>query len=192
MAERDKSLSAFEKLGPNVQEMFQETAAWLAQIAHDHGEWGFPIAFIFMFGESFLGISVLLPGGLVLVALGMAVGASGQGLFAIVAGAVLGAIIGDSIVYWLARRYHDHIMAIWPFSKHTELVDQGKRFFRRWGVGAIFLARLMGPVRGAIPVAAGLSHLNFWVFQSANALSAALQVALLLLPGMAVFGHLLK
>lgn len=172
--------------------MFQDLAKWLAQLARDHGEWGPPLAFFFMFGESFLGISVLLPGGLGMVALGVALGASGETILPILFGGVLGAVAGDTIVYWVARRYHDHIIAIWPFSKHVELVEQGKKFFRRWGIGAIFLARATGPLRGAIPVAAGLSHLNFWVFQSANALSAAIQVLVLLTPGIAVFGNLFK
>ena len=81
-------------------------------------------------------------------------------------------------------------MAIWPFSKYTSLVERGKSFFRKWGIGAIFISRAMGPIRGTIPVAAGMSDYNFWIFQSANLVSATIQMGVLLLPGMAVFGFL--
>ncbi|HJW41479.1 MAG TPA: hypothetical protein VJ476_09665, partial [Rhizomicrobium sp.] len=47
-----------------------EAAAWLLAFARHHPEYSFAVAFIMSFGESFAGLSLLVPGTTVLIALG--------------------------------------------------------------------------------------------------------------------------
>jgi len=63
---------------------------WVTQIAQAHPLWCFPIAFFVAFAESFVGLSILVPGFAILVALGGVIGASDIGLFPAIAGAVSG------------------------------------------------------------------------------------------------------
>src|ERR1700744_5329755 len=60
-----------------------------------HPYWCFPIAFVIAFSESFVGISFIVPGTILLITLGGVVGASHIGLFPARLGAVLGSILGD-------------------------------------------------------------------------------------------------
>jgi membrane protein DedA with SNARE-associated domain len=75
----------------------QDARIWVTQIAQAHPLWCFPIAFFVAFAESFVGLSILVPGFAILVALGGVIGASDIGLFPAIAGAVLGALSGDVI-----------------------------------------------------------------------------------------------
>ena len=70
---------------------------WVTQTAQAYPLWCFPIAFVVAFAESFAGLSVLIPGFAILVALGGVIGASDIGLFPAITGAVLGAWCGDII-----------------------------------------------------------------------------------------------
>ena len=80
---------------------FVDAGPWVAHTARTHNNWIFPIAFLVAFSESFVGVSFLVPGTIILVSLGAVIGASGMGFFSAWAGAVLGSILGDWISYWI-------------------------------------------------------------------------------------------
>ena len=146
-----------------------DARTWVTVTAQTHPYWVFPIAFAIAFSESFVGVSFLVPGTILLLTLGGVIGASHIGLFPAVAGAVLGSIMGDWISWWIGFHYHHKIVHFW--------------LFRRW---AIFIGRFMGPFRATVPLVAGMSELAFWPFMIANAASAVIwAVALLAFPAMA-------
>lgn len=165
-----------------------EAADWLLAFARHHPESAFVIAFVVSFGESFAGLSFLVPGTTILVALGALLRAMDVdlwGFFPIWAAAAVGAILGDWISYWIGHRYKEHVLSAWPISHYREQMDGALRLFGRWGVWAIFFGRFTGPLRATVPLVAGISQMKFWPFQIANVTSALIWSASLLFLGAA-------
>ncbi len=168
---------------------FVDAGPWVAHTARTHNNWIFPIAFLVAFSESFVGVSFLVPGTIILVSLGAVIGASGMGFFSAWAGAVLGSILGDWISYWIGFHYHHQLVHLWPFRKFEDQIEKGLHFFHKWGVWAIFIGRFLGPFRATVPLVSGMSELEFWPFQIANTASALIWAFVLLAPGAAVVRH---
>jgi len=104
----------------------------------------------------------------------------------VMVGSILGAVFGDSISYWIGRRFGGGIARLWPFSRNPKLLPSGIQFFERYGGTSVFIGRFFGPIRAVIPLAAGIMHMprgRFWV---ANIVSALVWAPMLLLVGDAV------
>src|SRR4051812_8748698 len=67
--------------------------------------------FVTAFGESFAFISLLFPGTTVLIAAGTLMSAGTLPYTPVLIGAVAGAVLGDSISYWIGRRFGGGIEA---------------------------------------------------------------------------------
>jgi len=149
-----------------------EARAWITDTARSHPYWAFPIAFTVAFSESFVGLSFVVPGTILLVTLGGVIAAAHISLFPAWLGAVLGSILGDWISWWIGFHYHHKIVHSWVFRRFEEEIEKALHLFHRWGSWAIFIGRFMGPLRATVPLVAGMSELEFWPFMIANALSA--------------------
>ena len=147
---------------------------WITVVAQKNHIWIFPLAFLIAFSESFVGISFLVPGTVMLITLGSVIGASHIDIFPAWAGAVSGSILGDWISFWLGYHYHHQILHMWPFKRFEDQIEKGLHFFHRWGPWAIFIGRFLGPFRATVPLVAGMSELEFWPFQLANGVSAVI------------------
>lgn len=158
-------------------------AHWLLVFAREHPESGFAIAFISAFGESFVGVSFLVPGTSILVGLGVLIQAAGINPLPIWLAAAVGAILGDWVSYWVGHHYKEHALAIWPVSRFPAQMEKALTFFRRWGIWAIFLGRFTGPLRATVPIVAGISQMEFVPFQISNVSSALLWSAVLIALG---------
>ncbi|HEX3952485.1 MAG TPA: DedA family protein [Stellaceae bacterium] len=139
--------------------------------------------FITAFGESFAFLSLLFPGTTLLIAAGTLIKDGTLPFVPVMLGAVLGAILGDSVSYWFGRRFGGGIGRVWPFSRNPELLPNGMRFFERHGGKSVFIGRFFGPVRAVIPLAAGILQMPRGRFWFANATSALVWAPLLLLLG---------
>lgn len=165
-----------------------DAAAWLLAFTRHHPESAFAIAFIVSFGESFAGLSFLVPGTTILIAIGAllrAIDADLWGFLPVWLAAAVGAILGDWISYWIGYRFKELVLSAWPISHYRGQMDGALRFFSRWGVWAIFLGRFTGPLRATVPLVAGISQMRFWPFQLANVTSALIWSASLLFLGAA-------
>jgi membrane protein DedA with SNARE-associated domain len=164
----------------------QDAAEWLLSFAKAHPESAFLVAFIVSFGESFAGLSFLVPGTTILIGLGAVLRAMDTEWLAFwptwIAAAV-GAILGDWISYWFGHHYHEHVLDMWPIRRYRSQMTKALDFFGRWGVWAIFIGRFLGPFRATVPLVAGVSRMKFWPFQVANISSALIWSASLLLLG---------
>ena len=170
----------------------QDARVWVTETAQANPHWCFPIAFIVAFTESFVGLSVLIPGFAILVALGGVIGASDIGIFPAIAGAVLGALCGDVISWGLGLRYHHQILHVWPFRKFEAQLEKALHFFHRWGAWAVFIGRFLGPFRATVPLVAGMAELEFMPFMLANISSALIWATLLLAPGAEIVRHFFR
>ena len=142
--------------------------------------------FVTAFGESFAFISLLFPGTSLLIAAGALMAAGSLPYFPVMAGAVLGAVLGDTVSFWIGHRFGPGIARVWPFTRSPELLPSGIRFFARHGGKSVFIGRFFGPVRAVIPLAAGVMRMQRGRFWLANVTSALVWAPMLLFAGDAV------
>jgi membrane protein DedA with SNARE-associated domain len=162
-----------------MEDLVQPTLAFISA----HAGWAFAVLFVSAFGESFVFLSLLFPGTSLLIAGGALMATGSLPYFPVLAGAVLGAILGDGVSYWIGCRFGSALAGLWPLTRYPGLLPRGIRFFAKYGGSSVFLGRFFGPVRAVIPLAAGLMQMppvRFWI---ANVISALVWAPLLILVG---------
>jgi membrane protein DedA with SNARE-associated domain len=150
-----------------------------------HSDQAPAIVFVLAFGESLAFISLLLPATVILLGVGGFIGAAGISFWPIWTAAVLGAIGGDWLSYWLGFHFKEPIATIWPLSRHPALLQRGHIVFEKWGAIGVFGGRFFGPLRCIMPLVAGICGMRLLPFQVANVASALLWATGVLSPGWA-------
>jgi undecaprenyl-diphosphatase len=141
--------------------------------------------------ESVALVGTILPGSTIVFAGGMLIGLKALDPWAVGAAAVVGAVVGDGLSYWLGHRYRAVIRTTWPVRKHPALFERGEAYFAAHGGKSVFLGRFLGPLRAIVPVVAGMSNMPAVQFYTMNVLSAVGWAAAHLIPG-ALFGASLQ
>src|SRR5215468_4010973 len=159
--------------------LVQPTLAFISA----HTGWAVAVMFVTSFVESFAFVSLLFPGTSLLIAAGALMAAGSLPYFPILAGAVIGAILGDTVSFWIGHRFGGGIGRIWPFTRNPELLPNAIRFFERHGGKSVFIGRFFGPVRAVIPLAAGIMRMPRGRFWFANVTSAMVWAPMLLFAG---------
>ncbi|MGA8227584.1 MAG: DedA family protein [Xanthobacteraceae bacterium] len=159
----------------------------IIEFVRTHAAWAPLIVAALAFGESLAFISLILPASTVLVAIGALIGAGALDFVPVWIAAAIGAASGDWLSYWLGQKFGGPISRIWPLSRHPDLIPRGHAFVGKYGIAAIFIGRFFGPLRAAVPLAAGILQMSWWPFQIANVTSAFIWAAVLLAPG--AFGY---
>src|SRR4029453_13008955 len=98
-------------------------------------------------------------------------GGSRRQSYGLLIAAVLGAVLGDAVSYWLGGRFGHTIARMWPFNRHHDLLPSGMGFFQGEGGKGVFVGRFFGPVRAVIPLAAGIMLMprrRFWLANIAS------------------------
>jgi membrane protein DedA with SNARE-associated domain len=162
-----------------MEHLVQLTLAFVSA----HAGWAFAVMFVTAFGESFVFLSLLFPGTSLLVAAGALMATGTLPYFPVLAGAVIGATLGDTVSFWIGRRFGPALARVWPFTRNPELLPRGIRFFARYGGLSVFVGRFFGPLRAVVPLAAGIMEMpsnHFWI---ANLGSALVWAPMLILVG---------
>ena len=162
---------------------FQTAVQQTVDFVRHNQAWAVPVVFALAFGESLAFISLLIPAGGALVAIGALIGSSGIKFWPIWVSASLGAAFGDWLSYWIGLKLEHTVANIWPLSRHPDLIPRGETFMKKWGVPGIFIGRFFGPLRAVVPLIAGIFEMPFWRFQAANFSSAFVWAATLLTIG---------
>ena len=90
---------------------------------------------------------------------------------AVLAAGILGAIIGDSIGFWVGERWGDTLLAKLPKRLvKPEHVEQGKRSIHRLGGRAVFAGRWVSVLRALVPGLCGTSRMKYGTFLLWNAI----------------------
>lgn len=142
--------------------------------------------FIISASESVAIIGTIIPGSVMMTAIGTLAGAGVIPLWSTIIWAILGAIVGDSISYWMGYHFKDRIHSIWPFRKYPSLLANGETFFKKHGGKSVFIGRFVGPVRALVPLVAGMLRMKPWRFAIANVTSAIGWAPAYMLPGIAL------
>jgi len=144
------------------------------------------VIFLVAASEAIAVLGAFVPGTAILIAIGAVVGLGHLSLWPILLAATLGAIAGDGLSYWVGWRYKEQVAAMWPFSRHPDLLQRGEAFFHRHGGKSVVIGRFVPVLRAIIPVVAGMFAMPPLRFYGVNILSALVWAPLHILPGAAL------
>jgi len=153
--------------------------------------WAGPVVCALAFAESMAFLSLLVPFTAMIVASGALIGAGTLDPWIILPWGIAGASLGDAVSYWIGRYFGHKVPRMWPFKNDPALLEQGHRFFLKWGVLSVCLGRFFGPLRAVVPIVAGIMEMPQTRFQIANVASALVWLPMLMLPG-AIAGTFFK
>jgi undecaprenyl-diphosphatase len=145
--------------------------------------WAALIVFFIALTESLIIVGLLVPGTMAMMGVGALIGAGVLPFWPMAIWAMLGAVIGDAISYWVGYHYRERLRTFWPFNKKPQLLDKGEAFFNKHGGKSVLFGRFVGPVRPIIPAVAGMMEMPKSTFFTVNILSAIAWAPVTLLPG---------
>ena len=122
--------------------------------AHPH--YAIAAVFLLALSEALPLIGIVFPGSTLIFGIcAIATGADINPWFLLMA-AIVGAILGDGLSFWLGQRYKQKISVAWPLNRYPQFVDRSERFITRHGAASVF----SGPLRSgsARLRAAGFRH----------------------------------
>ena len=71
----------------------------------------------------------------------------------------------------------------WPFQYRPELFERANAVFEHYGILAVFIGYFIGPLRGPIPVAAGIAGMPYVQFHIASVVAAVIWTLTVIAPG---------
>jgi membrane protein DedA with SNARE-associated domain/membrane-associated phospholipid phosphatase len=155
----------------------------LLQWLNANPQWAGLVIFAISAGESAPIFGTIVPGSITMTAFGALAGAGVIPLWSSLVWAILGAIVGDGIGYWIGYHFKDRLHYVWPFKNNPEILQKGEVFFTKYGGMSVFIGRFIGPVRALVPIVAGMFGMKPWHFLFANVTSAIGWAPAYMLPG---------
>ncbi|MDW5317121.1 VTT domain-containing protein [Rhizobium sp. PL01] len=144
------------------------------------------LVLLLAFSESLPVLGAVVPGTAIIVGLAALVPSGVLKLSPLLVAALIGAMIGDGLSFWLGHRYHEQILTRWPFRRYPQLIERSEAFFKKYGGKSVFLARFTPGVRAFVPLVAGMLKMPVGRFYISNILSAFIWAPLHILPGVAL------
>lgn len=149
-------------------------------------KWALICTFLISLSESLAIVGSIIPGSVTMTAVGIMAGSGLMRIDFTFIAAILGAVGGDSLSYFIGQKFKDSLPFIWPFKRNPTWLVYGKEYFKKYGGKSVFVGRFIGPLRSLIPLVAGMMQMNQWHFLSANILSAIGWSILYLGPGILI------
>ena len=148
-----------------------------------HPHYAFVAVLLLALSEAMPVIGTLVPGSTLILAISALATTADIDTWLLLVAAVIGAIAGDGLAFWLGYRYRREMLGGWPLNRFPNLLARSAQFIRRHGVTAVFLARFTAVVRAFVPLVAGILRMSSRHFYVANILSALLWAPLHVFPG---------
>ncbi|WP_426177321.1 phosphatase PAP2 family protein [Massilia sp. TWR1-2-2] len=141
--------------------------------------------------EALAVIGIVVPGSMIVFMGGVLIGMHILSPVLAALAAIIGAISGDGVSYWLGQHYRERLRSVWPMKRYPALFSRGETYFAANGGKSVFLGRFFGPLRAIVPVIAGMSGMPPLQFTFMNVTSAVAWAGVLILPGV-LFGASLQ
>jgi membrane protein DedA with SNARE-associated domain len=128
-----------------------------------HSQWAILAMFVLLMLESF---GLPLPGETALIACAVLASQGALPIVWVIVVAILAAIIGDNLGYWVARKGGRKLLYRYRFTQRyaEQYLPRGERFFAEHGGKAVFLGRFVAVLRVTAAWCAGLSRMHWWRF----------------------------
>jgi len=137
-----------------------------------HPGWALVVAFLAAIIEALAVVGTIIPGTVIVMGVAGAAAAAGQPMLPILGVAVLGAVIGDFLSYWIGFRYRFAVRNWWLFASRPQIMAGADRFFARYGSYSVALCRFIPVLRSTVPLVAGVAGMSRRRFLIANVTSA--------------------
>jgi len=143
------------------------------EILQLHGTAAYAMVGGLAFGESALFVGFVLPGETAVLLGGVLANQHRVSLSVIATVAVVAAILGDTVGFWVGRHVGHWFLELAVFRKRRPEIDVGLRAVHDHGGRAVFLARFTAFLRPIVPGlagTAGMPYRRFFAFNAAGAL----------------------
>lgn len=140
------------------------------------------VLFLLAFGESIVLFSFFIPASVLFLAIGGLIGATGGDLLPLVLAGTAGAFLGDLVSYWIGWRYRHDLDKRWPFRSNPQWLPMARRFFDKWGIAGVVVAKFIGPMRPLVPTISGAVAMPGPAFAMAAAVSSLVWTLVFLVP----------
>ena len=137
--------------------------------------------------ESIIVLGVLIPTTLVLLLAGAFVAHGALDFWPVVAAAVAGAVLGDSINFWVGRRWGNRALESHYAQRYQIAITRSRNLWERHGAKALVLARFIGFVRPFVGAIAGAYRMTVVRFLAVEVFAGFFWAAPLIALGV-VFG----
>ena len=141
------------------------------------------IVFLVAMLESLAIIGFLVPGAAMMVAFGALISNGILDPYETILYAAVGASIGDGLSFMLGWHYKERVYHLQYFVKNPKLLENGHRFFEKYGTFSILVGRFVGPIRAVIPLIAGILTMPIKKYIPINIIASALWAPAYLFPG---------
>jgi len=155
----------------------------LTDFLGSHPEFAFAAVLLLALSEALPVLGTVVPGSTLILAISTVATAADVKPWLLLLAAVIGAVAGDGLAFWLGYRYRREILRGWPLNRFPGLIARSAQFIRRHGAISVFLARFTAIVRAFVPVIAGVLRMPSRHFYAANILSALVWAPLHVFPG---------
>lgn len=137
------------------------------------GPWVYPLIFVIAFFESFIFTGLILPGTLMLLAMGFIASHGPISFTLLFILTSVAAVLGDIVNFYLGKtKGAGLIVAIsGKFKIKTDYLRMGEDFFRLHGDKSVFIGRFVAVIRPFIPFVAGIFKMPWGIFLFWNILS---------------------
>ncbi|WP_051279715.1 DedA family protein [Chitinilyticum aquatile] len=126
------------------------------QILLHSGELALLALFLIVLAESTALVGLLIPGTVLMVAVGTLIGQGQLDFWQACAAGFVAAALGDGLSYWLGHRYRRPLQRHRWIRPHRGLLLQARQVLRRHGPAGIVAGRFFGPSRPVLPMVAGM------------------------------------
>jgi len=138
------------------------------------GPWLPLVVVLATFLESAAFAGLVVPGETVAVVAGAAAAIRGDGPFALLVAAVIGAVAGDAVGFGLGRRYGTSLTEHHRLQRFREKLERSRAFVERRGVWSLVLARFVSVLRAVVPFSAGAAGMSYPRFLLGNMIGGVL------------------
>ena len=146
--------------------------AWIVDFVGKHPHYALTVVFLLALSEAVPVVGTVVPGSTLIIGIcALATGAH-VNPWPLLAAAILGAIFGDGVSFWLGRRYRRELLLRWPLNRYPQFIARSETFIKKYGTASVFLARFIAVLRAFVPLVAGILEMSPRQFYAANILSA--------------------
>lgn len=126
------------------------------------------------------GLGIPLPEDIPLIAAGWLVHKGQANLYGMMVTGLLGVMVGDSLLFFMGKRYGDHVFEHKWLRKIAKpwLMEKARLKFEQHGAKILFAARFMPGLRSVLFLTAGAFKVPYWKFASIDGFAALISVPL--------------
>ena len=139
--------------------------------------------FLLALSEAIPVIGTIVPGSTLIIGICALATTAQVNPWPLLGAAIVGAIFGDGLSFWLGRRYNREILLRWPLNRYPQFIDRSEAFIKTYGGASVFLARFIAVVRAFVPLVAGILGMSSRQFYAVNILSAVAWAPAHVFPG---------